>query len=267
MRRSIGLLVAATALAWSPTARAGDLPVDIELVLAVDISDSMDPDEQALQRRGYRAAMTDGRILDAIQAGRWGRIAVTYVEWAGASTQRVVVPWMLIDGAASAAGFARQLREPLRTYNDGTAIGAALAFSGSLFGGNGFATTTRIVDISGDGANNVGPPVAAMRDALVARGVTINGLPILIRRGASTYSIPDLFSYYRDCVTGGAAAFVEPVRRPGEFEDAILRKLAREIALKDRLAPPVLAALGAAPSDCTIGERMGGDEPDEASHE
>jgi hypothetical protein len=267
MRRSIGLLVAATALAWCPAARASDLRVDIELILAVDISDSMDSDEQALQRQGYRAAITDGRILDAIRAGRWGRIAVTYVEWAGTSTHRVVVPWMLIDGTAAAASFARQLRGPTRTYNDGTAIGAALAFSGSLFGGNGFAATTRIVDISGDGANNVGPPVAAMRDALVARGITVNGLPILIRRGASAYSIPDLSSYYRNCVVGGAGAFVMPVTRPDEFEDTILRKLAREIASSDPLGPPVLAAFGAASSDCTIGERMGGGEPQGAIHE
>lgn len=250
-------LAAFSALVLPPADRAADRPVDVELVLAVDISDSMDADEQALQRRGYRSALTDRRILEAVAGGRWGRIAVTYVEWAGPSTQRIVVPWAVIDGAASAARFARRLEGPTRTFNDGTAIGAALAFSGALLDRNRYAGARRVVDVSGDGVNNAGPPVAPVRDALAARGITVNGLPILARRGASAYSIPDLATYYRDCVTGGTGAFTIAIDRFDAFDDAILRKLALEIA--GRAPPARILPVSAAPSDdCTIGERMGG---------
>ena len=153
--------------------------VDIELVLAVDVSYSMDPDEQALQREGYVSALKSQEFLDALKHGTHGRIALTYIEWAGVTDQKILLPWRLIDGAASAAAVADDIgRAPYRrAYR--TSISGALTFAAAQFETSGHRGIRRIIDVSGDGANNQGPPIVVIRDQVVANGITINGLPIL----------------------------------------------------------------------------------------
>ncbi len=237
-RRTAGSLGAA-ALAWlavaAVPAAAADRPVDLELVLAVDASPSIGITEFFIQRRGYVAAFRNPLLAGAIRAGRYGRIAVTYVEWAGPTSQRIVVPWTLIDGAESSAAFA-SLIEAARSYERlGTSISGALAYSNQLFANNGFTGERLAIDISGNGPNTVGPPVVPVRDAVVAGGVTINGLPLML-----TPDTASLGDYYRHCVIGGLGAFVVTVERPDDFAPAIRNKLIMEIAGRSGDAAPVL---------------------------
>jgi hypothetical protein len=235
----------------------GSVDVDVELVLAVDISYSMDPDELALQREGYVEALTSAEFLSALKHGMHGRIAVTYVEWAGVIDQKIVVPWRLIDGRATAEAVAAQIgRAPQRrAYR--TSISAALTFSAPLFEDSGYRGIRRVIDVSGDGTNNQGAPVAVVRDEVVTKGITINGLPIMLKRpNPATIDIPDLDIYYEDCVIGGPGAFVVPIRERDKFREAIRTKLVLEIA---RLVPSPRALPAAADApriSCTIGERM-----------
>ncbi len=158
------------------------IPVDVELVLAVDISYSMDPEEQALQREGYVAGLTSREFLRALREGMHGKVAVTYFEWAGPYDQRIVVPWRLIDGPEAADAFANEIaRAPYRRASR-TSISGALIFAKTLFDGSGYRGIRRVIDVSGDGANNSGPLVVPVRDELVAAGITINGLPIMLKR-------------------------------------------------------------------------------------
>jgi len=235
----------------------GSLDVDVELVLAVDISYSMDLDELALQREGYVEALTSPDFLNALKNGMHGRIAVSYVEWAGVIDQKLVLPWRLIDGRASAEAVAAQIsRAPTRrAYR--TSISGALTFSASLFDENGYRGIRRVIDVSGDGTNNQGPPVVITRDEVIAKGITINGLPIMLKRpNPSTLDIPDLDIYYEDCVIGGPGAFVVPIREREKFRDAIRSKLVLEIAGRVPEPRVVPAAADAPRISCTIGERM-----------
>jgi hypothetical protein len=250
---SIGLSLL---LLSASTDQASQLRVDLELVLAVDVSDSMSDRELTLQRQGYVAALSDPETVDAIEAGPLGRIAVVYMEWASPSHQRIIVPWTVIDGRRSAEAFARRLDGAVGNYLESTSISSALAYGALLFAGNGIVSDRRVIDISGDGPNNQGPPVAPMRDRLVRHGITINGLPIVVHRGG--LDIPDVEAYYRDCVIGGADAFLIPAQGMQSFGEAVRRKLTREIAGKAprwRLAD--LAATHGRP-DCLVGERLGG---------
>jgi hypothetical protein len=237
-------------------AAAEEIEVDLELVLAVDHSDSMSHAELSLQRQGYVAALRHPDIAEAVRAGARGRIALTFVEWAAPGRQRVVVPWTVIDGPASARAFARRLLGRPEASLDGTSISAALAFSALSIESNGFVADRRVIDISGDGPNNAGPLILPVRDRLLKRGITINGLPITVARGA--FQIPEIAEYYRDCVIGGPNAFLIHAVGTASFEEAIRRKLSTEIAGR---APPMrFAAIGrpAATSDCAIGEKLGG---------
>jgi hypothetical protein len=240
-------------LAQAP--RAAAIDVDVELVLAVDVSYSMDPDEQALQREGYVTALTSREFLDALRRGMHGRIAVTYFEWAGASDQKIVMPWRMIDGAASAQAVADEIsRAPYRrAYR--TSISGALGFATSLFAESGFHGVRRVVDVSGDGANNQGPPLVPVREEVVAKGITINGLPIMLKRpSVGSMDIGNLDVYYEDCVIGGPGAFVIPIREREKFKEATRAKLLLEVA---GTAARVLPAAAEAPRiSCTIGERM-----------
>jgi len=236
---------------------AGSLDVDVELVLAVDISYSMDLDELALQREGYVEALASAEFLNALQNGMHARIAVTYVEWAGVIDQKVVLPWRLIEGRASAHAVAAEIsRAPLRrAYR--TSISGALHFAVPLFEENGYRGIRRVIDVSGDGTNNQGPPVAVVRDEVVGKGITINGLPIMLKRpNPATLDIPDLDIYYEDCVIGGPGAFVVPIREREKFREAIRTKLVLEIAGRQPEARVIPAAAGAPRISCTIGERM-----------
>jgi hypothetical protein len=250
--------LASLAAGWLSPAAAEDVPVDLELVLAVDVSWSMDTDEQELQRAGYAAAFRDAQVLEAIAGGGYGRIAVAYVEWAGAPSQRVVVPWTLVDGAESAEGFARALEAVRIGRLRRTSISGALAFSYPLFEGNGYEGVRRVVDVSGDGANNQGAPVEIARDLLVSDGITINGLPIMIKPGdpGGFMSIANLDVYYEDCVIGGPSAFIVPVTDASLFAVAIRRKMILEIAGQTPRAIPAQFKRRAPRVDCLVGEKM-----------
>ena len=236
---------------------ANAVPVDVELVIAVDISYSMDPEEQALQREGYVHALTAPEFLNALKGGMHGLIAVAYVEWAGISEQRLVMPWRLIDGETSAAAVASDImRAPYRRAFR-TSIAGALRFSAPLFDGNGFHGFRRVIDVSGDGTNNQGPLVTMIRDEVVAKGITINGLPIMLKRpNAATMDIEELDIYYEDCVIGGPGAFVVPIRDREKFKEATRTKLVLEIAGRVSEARVIPAQLRAPRISCTIGERM-----------
>jgi Protein of unknown function (DUF1194) len=215
--------------------------VDVALVLAVDISNSMDPDEQVLQREGFVEAFRSPLVHQVIRSGILGRVAVTYVEWAASTNQQIVVPWMELEGAEDAIGFAEQLaRAPLRRAPR-TSISGAIDFSVRLLQERQGDAMREVIDISGDGANNQGRRVTDARDEAVAKGFTINGLPLLLkRRTASAFDVEDLDEHYRDCVIGGPGSFMMPVKDRSQFAEAIKNKILREIAGREptsRLIP------------------------------
>jgi len=221
-----------SALAAGP-ARA--LVVDLELVLAVDVSRSMDAEELELQRAGYAGAFIHPAVISAITGGPNRRIAVCMVEWAGAHYQQVIVPWTLVDGADAAESLsALILATPKLAYN-WTSISGAIDFSTMLFTNNGFEGNRLVIDISGDGINNNGRPAAEARDAAVAQGITINGIVIMNDRpgpGGWRPAIPPqpLDEHYRDNVIGGPGAFVIKADDFDSFAYAIRNKLIREIS-------------------------------------
>lgn len=205
--------------------------VDVELVLAVDISQSMDTEEQEIQRAGYVAALTSREFLDAIQVGPIGRVAVTYMEWGGVDEHFIVADWTIVQDAASASHFASKIAEaPLRQVQR-TSIASALQKSVELVETNQYMGLRRVIDISGDGPNNQGGSVTEMRDRMIAAGVTINGLPLMMKSNKNTWqAMLNLDHYYEDCVIGGPGSFAIPVRSKEGFADAIRMKLVLEIA-------------------------------------
>jgi hypothetical protein len=233
------------------------LAVDVELVLAVDVSYSMDPEEQALQRDGYITGITSRDFMQALRGGQHGRVALTYFEWAGPYDQKIVVPWRLIDGPEAADAFANEIsRAPYRRASR-TSISGALNFAKPLFDGSGYRGFRRVIDVSGDGANNSGPFVTLVRDDVLAAGITINGLPIMLKRPNSfTMDIDNLDVYYEDCVIGGPGAFVIPIRERDQFKEATRTKLVLEIAGRMPEARLVPAQMRAPRVSCTIGEQM-----------
>lgn len=228
-------LLAAGAAALTPhLARAQGEPVDVLLVLAVDVSRSVDDDEARLQREGYRAAVSDPQVVEAIRGGMIGAIGLAYVEWAGAEYQRLVLPWMRVGGAAEARAWSEKLAEAPRASLSWTSISGGLDFSRGVLAQAPFEATRRVIDVSGDGVNNSGGPVETARDRLVAEGVTINGLPIVNDRPTFGRMPPiPLDEYYRDSVIGGAGAFVIVAEDFQSFGNAVKRKLIREIAALD----------------------------------
>lgn len=206
-------------------------PVDLELVLAIDVSGSVDPEEAKLQRDGYIAAFLNPRIQKAITGGPYGRIVVTYVEWAGDAMQRTVVGWTVLQDRRSLENFVSAIGEAPMTSAHWTSISGAIDYSVKLFG-QGYEGTRRVIDISGDGENNRGRPAEWARDEAVARGITINGLPILNDRpnpwgGAPTANLEE---YYRNSVIGGPGAFLVPAKDFEAFGEAVLKKLLLEIS-------------------------------------
>jgi len=233
------------------------IPVDVELVLAVDVSYSMDPDEQELQREGYAKAFTSKEFMQALREGANGKIAVTYMEWAGQFDQRVIMPWRLIEGPESADSVAAEIAAAPTRRASRTSISGGLRFARGLFDHSGYRGVRRVIDVSGDGANNSGPPVAAMRDELIKSGIVINGLPIMLKRAnPGTMDIKDLDIYYEDCVVGGPGAFVIPVRTREKFIEAIRTKMVLEVAGRQQ-SPRVVPASADKPRiSCLIGEQM-----------
>jgi hypothetical protein len=208
--------------------------VDTALVLAVDVSASVNQDRYELQRQGLAAAFSNQAIIDAVEGGENRAIAVTLVEWSGSGNQKQVIGWTLIKDRASAKAFGATIGEAPRVFSDFTSISAALDFSTALVRTSGYDAFRLVIDVSGDGSNNSGRPVIEARDAAIAAGVTINGLPILA-------SEPNLEGYYRENVIGGEGSFVVVAEDFSAFANAILNKLVREIA-GDPLPPFTLAS-------------------------
>lgn len=216
--------------AWAKT------PVDLELLLAVDVSGSVDPAEAKLQRAGYVSALTSKPVMNAIKSGYLRRIAVAYVEWADSHRQHVVADWTLIDGEKSAYAFAERLDAAPAARGRFTSISAAIDYAMPMFESNAFEGTRRVIDISGDGANNSGAVVIGARDKAIAAGIVINGLPIVNDRPQGFGpQIPNLDLYYRNCVIGGPGAFIVVANDFGSFAVAVRKKMILEIA---GLTPP-----------------------------
>jgi hypothetical protein len=227
--------------------------VDLALVLAVDISYSMDTEEQALQREGFAQAFKSPLVHDAIRRGTLGRIAVTYVEWAGSGDQKVIVPWSVLDNPESVLAFADRIASvPLRRAQR-TSVSGAIDFSAKLLAESGLEATRQVIDISGDGPNNQGRPVVAARDDTVAQGITINGLPIMLKK-PGYLDVPDLDVYYRDCVIGGQGSFMVPIRERDQFAQAIKTKILLEVAAAPSAQGLVRKAQDVPRISCMIGE-------------
>jgi len=259
----LGLIGFSHSAAAAPSARnAPDSnSVDVQLVLAVDVSLSMSPDELEIQRRGYATAMADQHVIDAITDGTYGRIAVTYVEWAGVQTQRIIVPWTFIGSRAEAEAFAAKLTEEIPQSARRTSIAGGLSFSADLIAESGIHALKRVIDVSGDGPNNEGPPVREVRDRIVAQGIVINGLPLMTNGGLTTaFDVPDLDKYYQNCVIGGPGAFMFPVTSWEQFPEAVRRKLVQELAgMPPRL--PVVKVAAEPDYDCLVGEKIWNNRP------
>ena len=237
----LALLLAVGAFAVAP-ARADD-DVDLLLILAADVSRSIDAAKFQLQRDGYAAAISDPRVIDTIKSGRLGRIALTFVEWSGIGAQHVVVDWTTIGDGAGAKDFGDRLLEAPRSFADRTSISGAIEFSMDQFTHAPFKATRRIIDISGDGTNNAGRDVTLARDDALTQGVTINGLVILSENPMSwnpdhTNPPGGLDNYYKNNVIGGPGGFVMVAKDFNSFGQALIGKLIAEVA-EFRLSKPV----------------------------
>lgn len=234
--------------------------VDVELILAVDVSYSMDMDELAIQREGYAQAIVSKEFLQALKSGPTGKIAVTYFEWAASSDQKIIIPWRVIDGPETADAVANEImRTPIRRASR-TSISGAINFAMPLFDENPYRGLRRVIDISGDGPNNNGSPVTIARDTAIEKGIVINGLPIMVKEPSySTMDIDNLDYYYEDCVIGGPGAFVVTIKDREKFKEAIRTKLLLEVAGRTPERPVVPAAAAAAKEprvSCLIGEKI-----------
>lgn len=227
-------------------AQAEDIPVDLELVLAVDVSGSIDAEEAKLQRQGYVAALAHPQVIEAIESGPIGQIAIAYFEWANYRHQRMVAEWTLVGDRASAEALAGTVAEAPLVSAHWTSISGAIDFAVGLFDDNGYQGLRRVVDISGDGYNNNGRPVQIARDEAVAAGITINGLPIVNDRPNPWGSAPaaDLDLYFQNHVIGGPGAFVIVAEDFTDFARAILAKLILEIAGTPSAEPERMFASG-----------------------
>jgi len=259
----VALLAAVVTFVAAAPSRAQEV-VDLELVLAVDVSWSMDLDEQQLQREGYVSALRDPEVWKAISSGGAGRIALMYVEWAGQLFQQIIMPWTLIDSPEAIEAFASRLERTPISRERMTSLSGAIDFSARQFGTQGFKGKRRVIDVSGDGPNNSGGPVEVARDRAVKDGIVINGLPIILKpnQRSGFFDINNLDKYYADCVIGGFGSFVIPVRARSEFAPAIRRKLILEIAdlsPEEEGGPRLIRTQMSVPderSDCMIGEKL-----------
>jgi hypothetical protein len=231
--------------------------VDVELILAVDVSYSMDMDELAIQREGYAQALVSKEFLQALKTGPNGKIAVTYFEWAASSDQKIIIPWRVIDGPETADAVANEImRTPIRRASR-TSISGAINFAMPLFDENPYRGLRRVIDISGDGPNNNGPPVVPARDAALEKGIVINGLPIMVKEPSySTMDIDNLDFYYEDCVIGGPGSFVVTIKDREKFKEAIRTKLLLEVADRMPERKVVPAAEKEPRVSCMIGEKI-----------
>jgi len=229
------LLLILTGVSAVPAAAAAAEQVDLLLVLAADVSRSVDNAKFQLQREGYAAAISDPRVLDAIRSGRNGRVGLTFVEWSGAGSQRVLIDWTTIGDAETARGFGDRLLEAPRSFADRTSISGAIEFAMGQLARAPYESARRTIDVSGDGTNNAGRDVTLARDEAVAQGVTINGLVILSETPLAwnpdhTNPPGGLQNYYRNNVIGGPGAFVLVAENFNSFGQAIVKKMIAEVA-------------------------------------
>jgi len=231
--------------------------VDVELILAVDVSYSMDMDELAIQREGYAQAIISKEFLQALKTGPNGKVAVTYFEWAASNDQKIIIPWRVIDGPETADAVANEImKTPIRRASR-TSISGAIYFAMPLFDENPYRGLRRVIDISGDGPNNNGSPVTGARDVALEKGITINGLPIMVKEPSySTMDIDNLDFYYEDCVIGGPGAFVVSIKDRDKFKEAIRTKLLLEVAGRPPEPRIVPAAAKEPRVPCLIGEKI-----------
>jgi hypothetical protein len=231
--------------------------VDIELILAVDVSYSMDMDELAVQREGYAQAIVSKEFLQALKSLPNGKIAITYFEWAASNDQKIIIPWRVIDGPETADAVSEEiLKTPIRRASR-TSISGAIYFAMPLFEQNPYHGLRRVIDISGDGANNNGSPVTGARDMALSKGITINGLPIMVKDPTySTMDIDNLDYYYEDCVIGGPGSFVVSIKDREKFKEAIRTKLLLEVAGRTPDRPVVPVAEKDPRVSCLIGEKI-----------
>jgi hypothetical protein len=231
--------------------------VDVELIIAVDVSYSMDMDELAIQREGYAQAIVSKEFLQALKSLPNGKISVTYFEWAASSDQKIIIPWRVIDGPETADAVANEImKTPVRRASR-TSISGAIYFAMPLFDENPYHGLRRVIDISGDGPNNNGAPIIGARDAALEKGITINGLPIMVKEPSySTMDIDNLDWYYEDCVIGGPGSFVVSIKDRDKFKEAIRTKLLLEVAGRtpERRIVPVAEKEPRVP--CLIGEKI-----------
>jgi hypothetical protein len=255
------LSVALSALSFAPA--AAQEAVDVELVLAVDVSLSMSFEELKIQRDGYTAALTHPDVINAIRNGLHGKIAVTYFEWAGDSSQYMVVPWTAISSLADAEAVAAKITASPANSARRTSISGGLRYAQDLFAESSFRGLKRVIDVSGDGPNNQGEYVNLARDDIIASGIVINGLPLMTDGGMiSSFDVADLDRYYSDCVIGGPGSFMIPVNAWEQFPEAIRRKLVLEIAgdpgrdwWQDAIESGTAPVMKAAGYDCQVGEK------------
>jgi hypothetical protein len=247
----------ATELATQSAQKQPVPSVDIELILAVDVSYSMDMDELAIQREGYAQAIVSKEFLQALKSLPNGRISVTYFEWAASSDQKIIIPWRLIDGPETADAVADEiLKTPIRRASR-TSISGAINFAMPLFDEDPYHGVRRVIDISGDGPNNNGGPVTVARDAALEKGIVINGLPIMVKEPSySTMDIDNLDFYYEDCVIGGPGSFVVSIKDREKFKEAIRSKLLLEVAGKTPERRVVPVADKEPRVSCLIGEKI-----------
>jgi Protein of unknown function (DUF1194) len=231
--------------------------VDVELVIAVDVSYSMDLDELAVQREGYAQAIVSKEFLQAIKTGPNSKLAVTYFEWSASSDQKIIIPWRVIDGPESADAVANEIMKTPVRRGSRTSISGAINFAMPLFDENPYHGLRRVIDISGDGPNNNGAPVADARAAALEKGITINGLPIMVKEPSPlTMDIDNLDWYYEDCVIGGPGSFAVSIKDRDKFREAIRTKLILEVAGRTPEQPIVPVAEKEPRVPCLIGEKI-----------
>ncbi len=233
LRAASPVLAVCLGLAVS-AARAAER-VDLVLVLAADVSRSVTEDKFHLQRHGYAAAILDPRVIAAVRSGPERRIAVEFLEWSGAVSQKVIIGWTVIDGAQTARAFSAQLLEAPRAFADHTAIGAGIEFAAGELAKAPYFAERQTIDVSGDGTNNAGREVTLARDAAVAHGITVNGLVILSEtplpwNPEHTHPPGGLAHYYQTHVIGGPGSFVMVAKDFNSFGEAIIKKMIAEVA-------------------------------------
>jgi hypothetical protein len=269
VRLGLSVLAAGMLAGSSAGAALSGEHVDIALVINTDVSYSVDENEARFQREGAIAAFRNADVIKAIQAGPLGRIAVTYLDFSSYSMNKIIAPWHIVHDAASAEAFADLLAIAPRTLGVQTSISSGLEMAEHLLETSGYVATKRVIDVSGDGPNNEGHLVDKVRDEIVAKGIVINGLPIMTPADQfDVYYLADLDKYYAGCVIGGNGAFIQVAHGFEDLERALRRKLILEISDAGKVTNPLIVKVAAstphAPAaphavyekGCDIGERM-----------